>query len=101
MAPAPAGLAYNPYAFDVHDDPYEVYRRLRDEAPAYWNPDLRFWVLSRFDDVLDGFRAHDTYSSTGGVALESRRPAGGGRGGAAPMLIELDPPDHTTFRRLV
>ncbi len=44
-------LAYNPYAFTVHDNPYDTYRRLRDEAPAYWNSDLRFWALSRFEDV--------------------------------------------------
>jgi hypothetical protein len=25
-------LVYNPYAFAVHDDPYETYRRLRDET---------------------------------------------------------------------
>ena len=29
---------YNPYAFAVHDNPYVIYTRLRDEAPAYWNP---------------------------------------------------------------
>ena len=49
-------LVYNPYAFAIHDDPYETYRRLRDEAPAYWNPDLSFWVLSRFEDVQNAFK---------------------------------------------
>ncbi len=46
-----ASLVYNPYAFALHDDPYDTYRRLREEAPAYWNEELQFWVLSRFDDV--------------------------------------------------
>ena len=41
-----ADLDYNPYAFDFHDDPYTLYRRLREEAPAYWNPDLEFWALT-------------------------------------------------------
>ena len=58
-------VVYNPYAFAVHDDPYDTYRRLRDEAPAYWNPDLSFWALSRFDDVLEAFRDYETYSSPG------------------------------------
>ena len=93
-------LEYNPYAFDVHDDPYVVYRRLRDEAPAYWNSELRFWVLSRFDDVLLAFRDHETFSSSGGVALESRRPPSSARG-SDRMMIEMDPPEHTVFRRLV
>ena len=93
-------LVYNPYSFAMHDDPYELYRRLRDEAPAYWNPELRFWVLSRFDDVLDGFRDHQTFSSAGGIALENRRPIGQSLG-TFDQMIELDPPEHTSFRKLV
>ena len=93
-------LVYNPYSFAIHDDPYETYRRLRDEAPAYWNPALRFWAVSRFDDVLEGFRDFETFSSAGGIALENRRPIGE----AVPdfqQMIELDPPAHTAFRGLV
>jgi hypothetical protein len=93
-------LSYNPYSFAVHDDPYDTYRRLRDEAPAYWNPDLRFWASSRFGDVLEGFRDFETFSSAGGVALENRRPIGD----TLPdfqQMIELDPPEHTAFRSLV
>lgn len=92
---APA-LDYNPYAFALHDDPYETYRRLRDEAPAYWNDDLAFWALSRFGDVHEGFRDFGTYSSAKGIALEAR---GGTQG--LPMMITLDPPDHTVMRKLV
>ncbi len=90
-------VTYNPYAFDVHDDPYATYQRLRDEAPAYWNPDLEFWALSRFSDVLEGFRDFETYSSAGGVALEQR-------GRVNPdfaQMIEMDPPEHTVLRKLV
>jgi cytochrome P450 len=101
MGSTAAAVTYNPYEFAVHDDPYETYRRLRDEAPAYWNDDLGFWVLSRFDDVLEAFRDHTTFSSAGGVALESRRPLTSADTGASRMMIEMDPPDHTVFRRLV
>lgn len=100
MADTAPPLVYNPYAFALHDDPYETYRRLRDEEPAYWNDDLRFWVLSRFDDVLEAFRDHETYSSAGGVALEARRPIGT-VDAAFQQMIDLDPPDHTAFRSIV
>ena len=93
-------LVYNPYAFDLHDDPYETYRRLREEAPTYWNPELSFWVLSRFEDVQNAFRDFETFSSTGGVALESRRRGSNQRAGFQ-QLSEMDPPDHTSFRKLV
>ncbi len=100
MATSVDPLVYNPYAFSVHDDPYELYARMREEAPAYWNADLRFWVLSRFDDVLEGFRDFETFSSAGGISLENRRPLGRGNAGFETM-IEIDPPEHTAYRKLV
>ena len=93
---APDTLEYNPYAFSLHEDPYEIYRRLRDEQPAYWNPDLQFWALSRFEDVHAGFRDSVPYSSANGIALEARRQKS-----ALPMMITLDPPEHTVMRKLV
>ena len=100
MATTAPDLVYNPYAFAMHDDPYATYRRLRDEAPAYWNDELRFWVLSRFDDVLEGFRDFETYSSAGGIALENRREINR-KSRDVQQMIELDPPEHTSFRALV
>jgi len=90
-------LVYNPYSFAVHDDPYVTYRRLRDEAPAYWNDELDFWTLSRFGDVLGGFRDFETFSSANGVALEQR----GMPNQDFQQMIDMDPPDHTVFRKLV
>jgi hypothetical protein len=90
-------VAYNPFGFSLHEDPCSVYRRLRDEAPAYWNPELEFWALSRFDDVLEGFRDLERYSSASGVALENR----GRTNDQFRQMIEMDPPQHTTFRKLV
>ena len=93
-------LVYNPYAFATHDDPYVLYKRLRDEAPVWWNDDLKFWVISRFTDVTEAFRDHETFCSRGGIALENRRPLGKVNP-KFQQMIELDPPEHTSFRRLV
>src|SRR4029453_1973738 len=90
-------VVYNPFGFALHDDPYSTYRRLRDEAPAYWNPELEFWALTRFDDVLAAFRDAERFSSSNGVALETR----GRVGEQFRQMIEMDPPEHTTFRKLV
>lgn len=89
-------LVYNPYAFSVHEDPYAVYRRLRDEEPAYWNDELEFWALSRFADVEAAFKDYETFSSALGIALEQRRHAN-----PIPMMITMDPPEHTVMRKLV
>lgn len=35
---------FDPYDYAFHEDPYPTYRRLREEAPLYYNPDLNFWA---------------------------------------------------------
>ena len=45
-------VAYNPYAYEMHEDPYPTYARLRAEAPVYRNDEFDFWALSRHEDVL-------------------------------------------------
>jgi len=92
-------LVFNPFGFSHHDDPCVTYQRMRDEAPCYWNDELRFWALSRFEDVQEAFRNTDLYSSAGGIALENRRPIGQSMG--FDQMIEFDPPDHTVLRKLV
>jgi len=70
-----------------------VYRDLRDNAPCYYNSDLDFWALSRYDDVLAALHDSGTYCSRYGITLEADNPL--------PMLLTTDPPDHTDLRRLV
>jgi cytochrome P450 len=87
-----APLFYDPFAADTVADPYPWYQRLRDEAPLYRQESLRFWVLSRYDDVLAAARAHASLSSAEGV-IYIRQPL--------PMMLTMDPPDHTRLRRIV
>ena len=49
MTSTPAGtdLYYDPYDFDIDADPYPVWKRLRDEAPLYYNEKHDFYALSR------------------------------------------------------
>jgi cytochrome P450 len=92
---ATAPLRFDPFAYDVHEDPYPLYRRLRDDAPAYLDPEHGFWALSRDEDVRAALNDTATFSSTGGITLERRAEA------VEPMLIETDPPRHTRLRGLV
>lgn len=84
---------FNPFSPEHHADPYPTYRWLRDEAPAYYNPDLDFWALSRFADVLEAYADWQTYTSTGGIAIEAAATTG--------SMIELDPPRQLALRRLI
>ena len=45
-------VEFDPFSAQFFDDPSEVYRRLRDEAPVYFNERYGFYALSRFDDVV-------------------------------------------------
>ena len=86
-------MELNPYSHEFHDDPFPVYRALRDHAPSYRNAELGFWALSRYQDVLGALHDPDTYCSRFGITLEQDNPL--------PMLLTTDPPAHTDLRRLV
>jgi cytochrome P450 len=88
---------YDPYDYVIDADPYPVWKRLRDEAPVYHNEKLDFWALSRYDDVLRGLLDHESFVSSHGILLEimTEEPYG------IPMMIMMDPPEHTKLRKLV
>ncbi len=65
-----AAINYDPYDFEIDNDPYPVWRRLREEAPLYYNEPFDFYALSRFDDVEAGLTDWKTYSSAKGMLLE-------------------------------
>jgi len=90
-------LYWDPFDIDLDTDPYPVWRRLRDEAPAYHNDRFDFFALSRHEDVEAAHRDPGTFSSSHGTVLELMGPD------PAPtrMMIFLDPPDHTVLRSLV
>ncbi|OBI03631.1 cytochrome [Mycolicibacter nonchromogenicus] len=93
MTPTTDKLIYSPFSKAVFDDPYPVYRRLRDEAPVYRDPEDRWWVLSRFDDVSSALRDWSTFSSKLGPAPEN--PDNDGR---KYSIISMDPPRHDRIR---
>lgn len=92
-------LTYDPYSYEIHEDPYPTYARLRAEAPVYRNEDHGFWALSRHRDVIDGFRDTTVLSSAHGVSLD---PAASGPHAHKTMsFLAMDPPRHGRMRGLV
>jgi cytochrome P450 len=90
-------LYWDPFDVDLDEDPYETWRRLRDEAPVYRNERHDFWALSRFADVEAAHRDPQTFSSARGTVLEIM----GSDLSRTGQMIFLDPPDHTSLRHLV
>jgi cytochrome P450 len=90
-------LYWDPFDIEIDADPYEIWRRLRDEQPVYRNDTHDFWALSRYDDVEAAHRDPETFSSAHGTVLEIMGPGELGNG----MIIFQDPPEHTQMRALM
>ncbi|MFQ6226964.1 cytochrome P450 [Nocardia sp. NPDC002869] len=92
-------VAFDPYDYVFHEDPYPVYARLRAEAPLYYNPELDFYALSRHADVTAGFRNAAALSNANGVSLD---PAAWGPHAHKTMsFLAMDDPRHMRMRKLV
>jgi cytochrome P450 len=93
-------VEFDPFSDEYFDDPTEVYRRLRDEAPVYFSERYGFYALSRFADVVAAHRDWQGFSSAHGVDLSTlSRDEAMIRGFRS--IIMMDPPEHTRFRALV
>jgi cytochrome P450 len=89
---------YDPWDTEIDLDPYPTYRRLRDEAPVYYNERHDFWGVSRYADVEAALKDPTGLSSAKGDILEVVK--------ADPVMppgvfINEDPPLHTIHRALV
>lgn len=83
--------------------PYDQFELLRAEAPVFWHdhPEYQgFWAITRYDDVRAVSRDHTTFSAELGstfladmdeAAMELVRMT----------ILNMDPPKHSRFRRLV
>ncbi|WNG83437.1 cytochrome P450 [Mycobacterium sp. ITM-2016-00316] len=97
MTSAPA-VVFDPFSEEYFTNPYNTYRRMRDEAPVYHNPQYDFYALTRHADVADALKDTETYSSAKGVTLDQIL-LGDDPGGAS--IITMDPPEHRRMRSLV
>lgn len=90
-------MEYDPFSYELDQDPYPTYRWMRDHAPAYHNEEMGFWAFTRFDDVLDAIVDSDRYTSTHSTSLEFMDTAKPDSG----LMIWMDPPRHNRYRALV
>lgn len=88
-------MQFDPFDHTVHDNPYPIYQELRDNAPVYYNEKFGFWALSRYADCVAALRDFKTYCNRFGQTLEPTAP------GLLPIMLVMDPPDHTRLRKVV
>jgi cytochrome P450 len=92
-------VVFSPYAYEIHEDPYPTYARLRRDAPVYRNDEFDFFAFALHADVLAAFRNVDAFSNANGVSLEPS--AYGPHAHRTMSFLAMDPPRHTRMRSLV
>jgi cytochrome P450 len=98
MSTTASDVYYDPYDFDIDTDPHPVWKRLRDEAPLYYNERYDFYAVSRFDDVERALIDWATYRSGRGSTIDLIRSNLETQPG---MFISEDPPLHDVHRGLM
>jgi cytochrome P450 len=83
------------FGHDFVADPFGSFRPLRDQR-AIWSPNHGgYWILTRAEDIRAAYQQPELFSSssTGIPAHASRKEK--------LYPLELDPPDHTAYRRVI
>jgi len=111
--------SYDPYDKATRDDPYPIYRVLRDERPVHYAAGSQSWCVSRYEDVEYVFKHPELFSSKTQqflVESEPRNMIAGLRMAAwfmwkmkagprtlrnSRMLIQEDGEIHATMRAFV
>ena len=100
-----SALAEEFQPFDVAD-PFAFYQRARSEATAFYSPELDYWVVPRYEDVLAILRDPATFTSENAQSPFQPRPPAiehilGSGLSVKSGLLGRNPPDHTRLRSFV
>ena len=86
----------------VDRTPHDWFKRLRDDAPCFWNAEAGgrgFWSVTRYEDILALQKQPLVFSAgVGGTSLDDLTPE---QVEARMSLLDMDPPRHTRLRALV
>jgi cytochrome P450 len=93
---------------EVQENPYDYYDVLREQAPVYYDPNLKVYIVSRYDLLMEAIRNTDVFSNIGSQApAEMRAPPPEvkeiERQGWPKVntMVTNDPPSHTRYRKMV
>lgn len=93
-------VVYEPRSGESWRDPFPMYRALRDNDPVHRfenSAGEEVWALSRFKHVFDAAVDATTFSSAQGLTMDYEDM---GKLGLDSPIVMMDPPDHTSLRKL-
>ena len=95
--------------FDPLDlnDPFPILAQARAEEPIFYNADIDYWVVTRYEDIKAIFRDWETFTAANTItpiepfSAEVQKMLADGNYTPVPVLSNNVPPDHTRIRKLV
>jgi cytochrome P450 len=99
----------SPSHFAEHGYPYESWKLLRDHSPVHrveQGDRLPFWAITRHADIVSISRRPDLFLNAPRLVINPSDNEEGVSANDAPlppnlrMLLNMDPPDHDTYRSL-
>lgn len=98
-------LTYDPSDPAIIRNPHPIFARLRAEDPVHWSEPMSGWIVTGYDDIVDGLTSSDVFSAERLTNVRKHLPEG-----VRPMAEDIlrylnswmvfrDPPDHTRLRR--
>jgi cytochrome P450 len=102
MAPMKIDLL-SPASF-ANGHPFAQYRWLRENAPVFWHeePDGKgFWAVTRFKEVWEVDRDFQNFSSEPTIMIGDPAAEAANAFGGYKMMLMMDPPQHTAYRKLI
>ena len=91
-------VVFDPFSEEFFTNPFEIYRRMREETPLYYDEKEDFYALTRHEDVAAALKDFETYSSSRGCDLAMVRK---GISVEQKSIIFMDPPEHRHMRSLL
>jgi hypothetical protein len=90
-------VVFDPFSAEYFENPFDIYRRMREDASLYYDEKEDFYALTRHEDVAAAFKDFEGFSSARGCDLAMVRT------GDVPQrsIIFMDPPDHRHMRSLL
>ena len=92
----------NPENF-VAGVPHDVFATLRAKAPVFWHDypgDTGFWAITKYEDVVAVSKDNATFSSFRGGTILRDLPQED-LDSTRTIMLNMDPPQHSKYRKLV
>jgi cytochrome P450 len=95
----PTDASFVPRSAETWRDPFTMYQALRDHDPVHEVKSEAgdYWVLSRFDDIMEAAIDFATFSSAQGLTFTYGEME---ELGVEAPIVMMDPPEHTALRKI-